>query len=226
MQTLRRKNKLKFLLLVMCLLVLWHAGRYLHIDTQGLESSLNRFPFVYSGMIYVFLYVIITFFIFFSKDIFWIAAAVAYGAYLSTLLIVIGEVINAFILFRLAKYLGRGFVENYARKKEWRLDDRLAGINSFWLFIVRLTPLIPYRFMDLGIGLTSIPFRRYLPAVLLATPIRVFWVQYILAGVGKNIFNNPAALTAYFSENKALLLFSLVYLCLAVVAIFRLKYKF
>lgn len=226
MERVKRKNRLKFLLLVLCLALLWFGGRHLHIDTAALESSLNRFPFIYSAIIYVFLYVIITFFIFFSKDIFWIAGAVAYGPYLSTLLVVISEIINAFILFHIARYLGRGFVEHYVKKKEWDLDERLGSINFFWLFIVRVVPLIPYRFLDLGIGLTRIHFRRYFAAVLLTTPIRAFWVQYILAGVGRNIFNKPEALTAYFLQNRILFVFSIIYLALVVMAAYKLKHKF
>ena len=225
MEAARYKNKIKFLVLIICLILLWYLGRLLRIDTEALGKFLNRFPVLYSGIIYVAFYVIVTFFIFFSKDIFWVAGAVAFGAYLSTLLIYIAEIINAFILFHLARYLGRNFVEHYLKKKSEGLDDRLANINFFWLFIVRLVPLIPYRFLDLGVGLTKIRFKRYLAAVLLATPIRVFWVQYILALVGKNIFNKPELLIDYLLQNKALFVFSFIYLVLVILAAFKLRHK-
>jgi uncharacterized membrane protein YdjX (TVP38/TMEM64 family) len=225
MEAARYKNKIKSLVLIICLILLWYAGRLLRIDTEALGKSLNRFPVLYSGIIYVVLYVIVTFFIFFSKDIFWIEGALVFGPYLSTLLVIIAEVINAFIFFHLARYLGRNFVEHYLKKKSETLDDRLANINFFWLFIMRLVPLIPYRFLDLGVGLTKIHFRRYFLAVLLATPIRVFWVQYILAAVGKNIFNKPELLIDYLLQNKALFVFSFIYLVLVILAAFKLKHK-
>ena len=225
MEAARYKNKIKFLVLIICLILLWYAGRLLRIDTEALGKSLNRFPVLYSGIIYIVLYVIVTFFIFFSKDIFWIEGALVFGPYLSTLLVIIAEVINAFIFFHLARYLGSNFVEHYLKKKSETLDDRLANINFFWLFIMRLVPLIPYRFLDLGVGLTRIHFRRYFLAVLLATPIRVFWVQYILALVGKNIFNKPELLIDYLLQNKALFVFSFIYLVLVILAAFKLKHK-
>ena len=225
MEAARYKNKIKFLVLIICLILLWYLGRLLRIDTEALGKFLNRFPVLYSGIIYVALYVIVTFFIFFSKDIFWVAGAVVFGAILSTLLVYISEIINALILFHLARYLGRNFVEHHLKKKSENLDDRLANVNFFWLFIVRLVPLIPYRFLDLGVGLTKIRFRRYLLAVLLATPIRVFWVQYILALVGKNIFNKPELLIDYLLQNKALFVFSFIYLVLVILAAFRLRHK-
>jgi uncharacterized membrane protein YdjX (TVP38/TMEM64 family) len=225
METAKYKNKIKFLVLVVLLILLWYLGRFINIDTEALERSLNRFPFVYSGIIYVILYVVITFFVFFSKDIFWIAGAVAYGPYLSTLLIYIAEIINVLILFHIARYLGRNFVEHYLKKKSEELDDKLAKINFFWLLILRLVPLVPYRFLDLGAGLTKISFKRYFTAILLATPIRVLWVQYILSAVGKNIFSKPEVLAGYFLQNKALFFFSFIYFVLIIAVAFKLRHK-
>lgn len=225
MEAARHKSKVKFLVLIISLIFIWYLGRFFQIDTEALGKSLNRPPVLYSGIIYVVVYVIVTFFIFFSKDIFWITGALAYGPYLSTLLVIIAEAINAVILFHLARYLGRNFVEHCLKKKSEDLDDRLANINFFWLFILRLVPLIPYRFLDLGVGLTRIHFRRYLVAVLLATPIRVFWVQYILAAVGKNIFHKPELLIDYLLQNKALFIFSFIYLVLIILAAFKLRHK-
>ncbi len=225
MEAARHKNKIKFLFLVICIILFWYLGKFIRIDTGALEESLGKSPLVYSGMVYVALYVIITFFIFFAKDIFWIAGAIVYGPYLSTLLIFICEVINALILFHIARYLGRNFVEHYLKKKSEDIDNRLGEISFLWLFIIRLAPLVPYRFLDLGAGLTRIRFRRYLAAVVLATPVRVLWVQYILSAVGKNIFSKPEVLAGYLSQNKALLSFSIIYFILVVVVAFKLKHK-
>ncbi len=225
METARHKNKIKFLALIICLILLWYLGRLLPIDVEALGESFSRFPVLYSAILYVVFYVIVTFFVFFSKDIFWVAGAIAFGDILSTLLVYIAEIINAIILFHLARYLGRNLMEHYLKKKSEGLDNRLANINFFWLFIVRLTPLIPYRFLDLGVGLTKIRFKRYLMVVLLATPVRAFWVQHILAAVGKNIFNKPELLMNYLLQNKALFIFSFIYLALVILVAFKLKHK-
>jgi uncharacterized membrane protein YdjX (TVP38/TMEM64 family) len=220
----RHKHELEFLVLIIAILVIWYLGRYFRIDTQAIQDSLERLPIIYSGIIYIVLYVIVTFFVFFSKDVFWLTGAVLFGPLLSTLFICISETINAFILFYLSRSLGRAYVERQLSERYKKLDEKLAHINFFWLFIFRAAPLIPYRFLDLGAGLTRIHFRRYLAAVILGSPLKMFWIQYILFAVGKNTFN-PYALTEYFLNNRALLIFSLIYVVLVIAVIFKMRLK-
>lgn len=221
----REKHEIEFLVLVLAIASLWYFGRFLQIDTSGIEKSLKAFPLVYASVLYILLYVIITFFLFFSKDVFWLMGAVLFGAGLSTLFICIAEVINAFILFHLARRFGRTYVEKKISGKYKHLDEKLGKINFFWLFIFRAAPLIPYRFLDLGAGLTKIDFRRYIAAVIIGSPIKMFWIQYILYGVGKNIINNPTALVEYFLHNRTLLMFSLVYILLIILVIIKIREK-
>ncbi len=216
-------NKFKFLIFVIVLFLLWYLGRFFPIDTTGMEKYLSQTPLLAASAIYVFLYVVITFFVFFSKDIFWIAAAIVFGPFLSALLIFISEIINAFILFFLARGLGRGFVRNFLKTKPNLIDEKLGKISFIWLFMLRVVPLVPYRFMDLGFGLTDIRFGRYLAAVLLATPIRVFWIQYILAGVGKGFISQPQLLVNFLLNNRFLYIFSFVYLILVFIVIVKFK---
>lgn len=220
----RYRHEIEFLILILAVFLLWYLGRYFHIDTQGIQRSLQRLPLFYSGIIYIALYVIVTFFVFFSKDVFWLMGAVLFGPLLSALFICISEIINAFILFYLARSLGRSFVSKRLSAKYKELDEKLGKINFFWLFIFRAAPLIPYRFQDLAAGLTRIHFRRYLAAVILGSPLKIFWIQYILFGVGINTFN-PYALAGYFLGNKALFIFSIIYIILVIAVIFKIRAK-
>jgi len=217
------KQFIKFLILVIILILVWYLGGLLPLDTQRLEDSLKSLPILYSGLFYIIFYVIITFFIFFSKDLFYILGVVLFGAYLSALFIFIAEVINAFVLFHFAKLLGRAYVEKSFKKKYSHLDERLGGINFFWLFLLRATPLVPYRFLDLSAGLSKINFKKYLSAVILGSPLKLFWIQYILSGVGKGVLKDPAALVEYFLRNKVLFVFSLIYLVVVVFIIGKLN---
>lgn len=219
------KNKIKFTIFIIAIVLIYYIGRFFPIDTKAIENSLKKFPLFYSGALFIILYVVFTFFIWLSKDIFKLTAAILFGAYLSTLFILIAETINAFILFYLARFLGRDFVENSLKGSPKNLDERLAKVNFFWLFIFRATPLIPFRFLDLGVGLTNISFRMYLAAVILGSPLRIFWVQYVLAGVGRSIFNNPLAVSEYLMQNKALFLLSFVYLLLVFLVALKIKHK-
>lgn len=218
-------QKIKFLIFILSILLVWYLGIFFHLDTAPIENSLKKFPLLYSGFIFIILYVVVTFFIWLAKDILRLMAAVLFGAYLSTLFIWIAETLNAFILFYLARYLGRGFVENQLKANRSNLDDRLGRINFFWLFMFRATPLFAFRFLDLSAGLTKMSFKKYLLAVVFGSPLRIFWLQFILAGVGKSIFNRPEALTEYLLRNKAILFSSLVYILLVIAVVSKLKVK-
>jgi len=218
----KNKSKIKFLGLVIVLGLIWYLSRYLNLDTKAIEDALGEFPVLYSSIIYVVLYVIVTFFVFFSKDVFWLVGAIVFGPYVSALLVWISEIINAFVLFNLARKMGRGFIESRLDKKYHHLDEKLGGLSFFWLFVFRAAPLIPYRFMDLGAGLTKITFRRYLMAVIFASPFKIFWIQYVLAGVGASIFSSPSMLVEYFMKDKVLFLVSLVYPLLVVLVVWKL----
>jgi uncharacterized membrane protein YdjX (TVP38/TMEM64 family) len=217
------KHDLGFVFLLATLILTWYLGRCFHVDTAVIQESLKGYSLFVSGILYIVLYVVISFFIFFSKDVLWFMAAVLFGPSLSALFICIAETINAFILFYLARYLGKTYVEKSLGGKYKNLYEKLGRISFFWLFIFRAAPLIPYRFLDLACGLTNIRFRKYLAAVILGTPVKMFWVQHILYGVGKSVLDNPYALVEYFLNNKALLLFSLIYIILVVMVVLKIN---
>lgn len=217
------KSTIKFLALIAALALLMYLGRFFHIDADRIEVFLRKLPLVYSGIIFVCLYVVVTFFFWLSKDVFKLISAFLFGAYISTLFIFIAEAINATILFYLSRFLGRQFVEKHLAAGSNRLDKRLANTGFLWLFLFRAVPLIPFRFLDLAAGLTDISFKRYIAAVSLGSPVRIFWVQYVLAGAGRGILKNPQALVDYLSLNKAAFIFSFIYLILIIFIALKLK---
>jgi len=223
----RINYKIKFLAFAAIIILLWSLARFIDFAkyTGAIESFLKSFPLFYASIIYIALYVIVTFFVFFSKDVFWLAGAFIFGVGLSTLLISISEIINACILFYLARGLGRSFVEKKTPEKYRYLDENLGCLNFAWLFVFRAAPLIPYRFMDLAAGLTKIDFRRYILAAVLGTPVKMFWIQFVLRGVGKNILVDPNLLVEYFLRDKIMLLIGLVYLFLVILVIIKMKSK-
>ena len=225
MNTTLNKEKLGFSVFIIALVLLWYMGKFVHIDTTLIQYYLGSVPKALSGSIFIFLYVIVTFFIWLSKDIFRITAAILFGAYESTLLVWIAEIFNACILFYLARSLGRKFVGQRMKVKLARLDQTISEANFLWLFLLRAVPLIPFRFLDLACGLTGISFTRYLAAVILGSPLRIFWLQFILAGVGEGLMNRPGLLVEYLLKNNAVLIFTFLYLILIMAVMFRLKPK-
>jgi len=214
-----------FLILVVTLFLIWYFSRYLQLDFSALVNKLAVFPLLGSALIYIFLYVVVTFFIFFSKDLFWLSGAFLFGPFLSALFICIAETINAFVLFFLARFLGRSYVQDKLSKKYRYLDEKIGKVSLLWLFIFRAAPLIPYRFLDLSAGLTKIRFRKYLVAVILGSPVKMLWIQYILYSLGIKVFSNPEVLRDFFLNNKPLLLFSFIYIILIILVIIKMGKK-
>jgi uncharacterized membrane protein YdjX (TVP38/TMEM64 family) len=217
MVTPASKNRLNFLILVLILIFCWLLGSYCKIDSENLKSIFSKFPLILSGAIFVLLYVVLTFFIWFSKDILRVLSALIFGTYLSTVLVYLSEMINLIILFTLSRFLGRGFVKNQLRGAFAGLDRRI-GKFSFWsIFSLRIIPLVPFRFLDIAAGLTEIPFEKYFIASVLGTPLRIFWLQLILAAVGLSVFKDTNSVLEYFLNNRLILVFSLIYLAAAII---------
>lgn len=148
-----------------------------------------------------------------------------FGAYYSALFISVAETINAFILFYLARRFGRAYVEKRMSQKYKKLDEKLGRVNFSWLFIFRVAPLIPYRFLDLAAGLTKMSFKKYILAVTLGTPLKMFWIQYVLTGVGNRIFKDPNAVVEYFLGNTTLFMLSFIYLLLVILVVLKMRFE-
>ena len=217
------KSKLKFLLFILFIIALLVTGRYFNLDIDQIKGFLARFPLWQSGLLFVTLYVTVTFFIWLSKDIFRIAAALLFGPAISTLFVFIAETINAVVLFHFSRFLGREFVEKSLRGKFKKLDDKIAGANLGWLFVFRGVPLIPFRFMDIAAGLTRISFQKYFLVVIVASPLRIFWLQFILSAVGIAALTNFQMTAHYLASNKPIFIFTFVYLLLMILVAMKLK---
>lgn len=220
----KNKSLIKLVIFVFLLVLLWFLSAKFNIDFKFLEDYLKGRPLIFSGTVFILAYIFSSLVFWFSKDILKLIGALLFGAVSSTIFIWIAEIINCAILFHLARYLGRDFVEKKLKLGK-NFDQKLAGINFIWLFLFRSVPLIPFRILDLGMGLTKISFRRYLVAVIIGSPLRIFWIQYVLVGVGKAIFSNPLAASDYLTQNPLLFLLTFTYFLLVIIVALRLKGK-
>ncbi|HNX81130.1 MAG TPA: VTT domain-containing protein [Candidatus Omnitrophota bacterium] len=211
------RSKNRFLLFILLIVVLWLTGFWFKPDLKPVVSWLRSVPAVYSVPAFLVVYVGSSFFFLLAKDLLWIVGAVLFDVAGSTVLICIGEYINAAILFNLSRFMGRGYVAGSLQGRYSAFDRSLSSCNFFWLFLVRATPVIPYRFLDLGVGLTGIPFPRYMLAVVLGTPLKTFWMQYILYKVGEGFYQDPGIFVKIFLQNKQLLLINFLYFLLMIL---------
>ena len=177
------KPYIRFLIFLVLIAALIFMGKFLSIDKETIDCFLSRIPLAYSIFAFVFLYVIGTFLIWNLKDILKIVGAILFGAYLSTLLIYIAEIVNAYIFFNLSHVLGKSFMDRFLKGKLKGSYEKLGTLDLKSVFLLRAVPLIPYRILDLSFGLSKFPFRKYLFVVLIASPPRIFLFQFPLAAM-------------------------------------------
>lgn len=210
---------LKFILFLIILTVCWYLGRVFDVDVAYYQGILARYPLALSGLIFVVLYVVTTTFIWFGpKDVLRISSAILFGAYVSTVFVWVGEMINSAIMFYLSRVLGREYVQQRLRIKAGELD-KMKGDSSFLgVTAWRINPLIPFRLMDLGYGLTRISFKKYFCAIVVVSFFRILWLQFILAGIGTSLFQDISAMLDYFLANPVVVRYSGIYF-LVVIAL-------
>jgi len=218
-KTLSRNKACKFTLFLAILVACWYFGRIFKVDVPYYQDLLSNYPVVISGLIFVLLYVGTTTFIWLGpKDVLRISSAIFFGAFVSTVFVWIGEMINARIMFHLSRILGRDYVQQRLGKKGEKLDQMKDDTSILGCLAWRINPLVPFRLMDLGFGLSKISFRKYCLSIVVITFLRIYWLQYILAGVGELMFKDPSLAIKRLQENPNAILISL-YFFLAVVIV-------
>ena len=210
---------LKFILFLIVLAVCWYLGRVFDVDVAYYQGILARYPLALSGLIFVVLYVVTTTFIWFGpKDVLRISSAILFGVYVSTVFVWVGEMINSAIMFYLSRVLGREYVQQRFRVKAGELDKMKDDSSFLGVAAWRINPLIPFRLMDLGYGLTRISFKKYFCAIVIISFFRILWLQFILAGIGTSLFQDISAMLDYFLANPVVVRYSGIYF-LVVIAL-------
>jgi uncharacterized membrane protein YdjX (TVP38/TMEM64 family) len=223
MRLLFAEPRVRFALLLLFIIAFIFLGSLVPVDKEAIDAFLKRIPLVYASVAFAFLYVFGTFVVWYLKDPLKVVGAIIFGAYLSTLLIYLAEIINACIFFQISSRLGRDYVEKSLKGRFKRFYERIDEINLGWIFLLRAVPLIPYRVLDLGFGLSKLPLKKYILIVILASLPRIFWVQFILSGI-KGFSMNAAI--AYFNENNIVFFLTLAYFVITLTVAFRIKKKF
>ncbi|MCA9400321.1 MAG: TVP38/TMEM64 family protein [Candidatus Omnitrophica bacterium] len=207
-----KKQSLKFFIFLVFLLLCICLGRIFHFDIETLRQFFSQYPLGISGAVYIILYIVSTTFIWFGlKDVLRIAGAIIFGPWVSTLLVWLGEMGNCFTLFHISRFLGRGFVQERFYLNSDKLDAVKHKTGFWWILALRINPLVPFRLMDLSFGLTAVKFQKYFWINVFASIPRLFWLQYIIAGIGENIFKDMSSMLTYLLENPFLIIYSSIY---------------
>lgn len=215
-----KKVNLRFAIFIAIIIALIVIGQFFSVTPEQVDSFLQKVPIKWAGVIFVFLYVVGTFFIWYLKDPLKVVGAVIFGAYVSTLLIYIAEIINAVIFFNLSSILGKDFLEKRLPGKFKNLYEKVERLPLGWVFLLRVIPLVPYRVLDASFGLSKFSFRKYMLVVILASLPRIFILQFIAAAArGFSI----ERMVDYFLENPFVTWWFIGYFVFAAIIIVMLK---
>jgi len=125
--------------------------------------------------------------------------------------------INAAVMFHLSRILGREYVQQKFRVRSQELDRMKDNSSFLGVFAWRINPLVPFRLMDLGFGLTKISFRKYFIVIFGISFFRILWLQFIIAGIGVNLLKDIGAMQEYFYSNPKIIYYSVVYFLAVIV---------
>jgi uncharacterized membrane protein YdjX (TVP38/TMEM64 family) len=103
--------------------------------------------------------------------------------YWGTLWTTLAALVAAIAAFAFTRTIGRELVSQKLAGHWSMIDAEIRQGGLFYLFAIRLLPIIPYGIVNFVAGLTSIKFKDYLIGTLFGTLPGVF--PFVMMGAGK-----------------------------------------
>lgn len=150
------------------------------IDAQELEAWVSRVG-VLAPVIYILLYIVGTWLILPSTPLN-LAGGAVFGVWWGTLWTTIAAMIAAIAAFIFSRTVGRKFISQKFAGRWDAVDGEIRQGGLFYMFAIRLLPIIPYGIVNFIAGLTSIKFKDYLIGTLLGTLPGV--LPFVMIGAG------------------------------------------
>jgi uncharacterized membrane protein YdjX (TVP38/TMEM64 family) len=176
------KSKTTILAIALFCIIATVAGIYLlgGINQQQLQLWLQQMG-IWAPIIYILVYAIATIFILPSTPLNLSGGAI-FGSVWGTVWTSIAAVLAAVLAFGFSRTIGQKFVKQKLAGKWQSLDREMEQGGFFYMFAIRLLPLIPYGMVNFAAGLTSIKFRDYFFGTLLGTVPGI--LPFVMMGAG------------------------------------------
>lgn len=161
------KNSFSLLMLV-CVISTGVAVYLLGGIAPELMESWLKAAGIWSPVIYIVVYVIATILILPSTALNLTGGAI-FGLWMGTLWTSLGAIIAAIAAFALARTVGYEVVSQRLAGRWQAIDAEVQQGAIFYMFAIRLMPILPYGLVNFAAGLTSISFKDYLIGTTLGT---------------------------------------------------------
>ncbi len=150
------------------------------IDRSQLQLWLQQMG-MWAPVLYILIYSIATICILPSTPLNLTGGAI-FGSVWGTVWTSIAAILAAVLAFGFSRTIGRSLVERKLAGKWESIDREMQQGGFFYMFAIRLLPLIPYGIVNFAAGLTSIKFRDYLLGTLLGTVPGI--LPFVMMGAG------------------------------------------
>ncbi|MEW6777296.1 MAG: TVP38/TMEM64 family protein [Bdellovibrionota bacterium] len=169
---------LRLFLLAAGIVALFLAGRYLGGYLQEFAAWIEKLgPWGPAGLIAG--YVLGTIALVPGSAI-TLATGALFGLLEGTIYVFIGATLGSIAAFLIARYLARGWIEGRIAKDErFTAIDRAVGKQGLKItFLLRLSPAVPFNFLNYALGLTRVTLRDYMVSSVGMIPGTILYVYY------------------------------------------------
>jgi len=127
----------------------------------AIEAVRSLGPWAWAG--YIGLYIVATV-AWVPGSILTLASGVLFGLWMGTLLTLVGATAGATAAFLVARYVARTTVERKLgdRPRLRAIDRALSRRGARLVFLIRLSPAIPFNALNYALGVTGVPLRSYI----------------------------------------------------------------
>jgi uncharacterized membrane protein YdjX (TVP38/TMEM64 family) len=176
---LSKHHKLWILAAIACLGLTWLGMHVLGQYKPEQLQALIRQTGVWGPLCYVGLYAIATLMLLPSTPLN-ISGGVLFGPWLGTVWTSVGAIVAAAIAFLFSRTWGRPVMEKKLAGRWEKMDAEIRRGGLFYMFAIRLVPVMPYGIVNFAAGLTAIRFRDYLLGTTVGTVPSV--LPFVLIG--------------------------------------------
>jgi uncharacterized membrane protein YdjX (TVP38/TMEM64 family) len=176
------KSKATIIAIALFCIIATILGIYLlgGINQKELQLWLQQMG-IWAPIIYILVYSIATICILPSTPLNLTGGAI-FGSVWGTVWTSIAAILAAMLSFGFSRTIGRNLVEQRLAGKWQSIDREMRQGGFFYMFAIRLLPLIPYGLVNFAAGLTSIKFRDYFFGTLLGTVPGI--LPFVMMGAG------------------------------------------
>lgn len=176
------KFKHSILIITIICILATGLGIYLlgGIEQQQLQTLLQKLG-LWAPIFYILLYTIGTILILPSTPLNLSGGAI-FGIWWGTLWTTIAAVTAAVVAFYYSRTIGRDWIAEKLQGRIAALDAEMQQGGLFYMFAIRLLPIIPYGMVNFAAGLTSISFQDYFMGTILGTIPGI--LPFVMMGAG------------------------------------------